>query len=31
MALLEIKTIFIRGASRLGSKVTSQFCLYSSR
>jgi len=30
MALLEIKTAFVCNASRLGSKVTSQFCLYSS-
>jgi len=30
MALLEIKTVVICNASRLGSKVTSHFCFYSS-
>jgi len=30
MTLLEIKIVFICNASRLGSKATSQFCLYSS-
>jgi len=28
---LEIKTVFICNVSRLGSKVTSHFCLYSPR
>jgi len=30
MSLLEIKTVFICIASRLGSKVASHLCLYSS-